>query len=373
MTTIPTNGKSRPSSTFWSQRKLWTETTPTILLRQSHKLRSPIIAMSSPCDVVFAEPVEAPLENNQRNDEEDIYAEYRGQHADLFEWLDSDDPESIRQHTERAPQGEPKDGVGCWEGFRRDGHVKHTILYLAMVAYGLALIILRQQCINGKVYYYGGCHFFSRSLALIPLAVLYILFMVEFTFSSTNRYLRHTESMQDALAFLDKMSNTKPDLSLSMECYHYETHTVTDSDGKKKKERTKVTTWRGTHRINIVHCTDVTTNRLNERRLREFQLTKVKLDKTFTADANYETQKANFVQRNRHRDRHYNLYVNFDIPGFRSRLMSYVQFDKIPWLFGWDVMVLCHVLVLPALPYRIWLSSICGKLETIIHKKLETR
>lgn len=294
-------------------------------------------------------------------------------------WVDSNDPASVRDHSTKVEET-PKSGVGCMRGCLRDVHCRHVFLYVGLIAFVLVWIVMRQQsktCDN-ETDWRNHCEyeypsFWSGRLPAIPLVLLYILFLLEFTCSSTNQYLRQTESIPDALAFFDKLYRTRPTLSLSMECYHYKTVTYEDSKGNRRTKREKVTTWRGTENVKIVDWQDVTSHRLNQKRLSEYQLTKVRLAKMFTADQNYDRQKAAFVDRNRHRDTHYNLFVHFDVNGFRPRLLTYVQYDAIPWLLGWDILVLCHLLVVPALPYRFCLSSISGKERTVIHKKLVTR
>ena len=267
---------------------------------------------------------------------------------DPLAWVTSDDPESIREHTQTAtPDSAPKVGVGCWNGCWRDGHFRHLIVYVAMIIYTIVWIIKRQSeevqaCLNGTEPFRYYCGFWSSAGPIIVFLVIYILFLVEFCCSSTNKYLRHTESIPDALAYLDKLYRTKPSLSLSMECYHYRTRIVRDSKGRTTTKREKVTTWTGSERVHIVNWYDVTSRRLDTSRLSEFQMTKVKLFSSFTADANYEQQKSAFVNRNRHRDTHYNLYVHYDLNGFRPRIMTFVKYEAIPWLVGWDILLLCH-------------------------------
>eukprot|EP00977_Amphora_coffeiformis_P004157 scaffold846_cov168-Amphora_coffeaeformis.AAC.14 len=295
---------------------------------------------------------------------------------DPLTWVDSNDPESVRENSTKVEEL-PKKGVGCMHGCLRDVHCRHIFLYFGIIAFIVVWIIKRQQHAScDETDWRSHCgydSFWSGGLPAIPLVVVYLLFLLEFTCSSTNQYLRKTESIPDALAFFDKLYRTKPTLSLSMECYHYRTVTYEDSKGRKRTKREKVTTWRGTEHVTIVAWEDVTSHRLDQPRLSEYQLTKVRISKVFTADKNYERQKASFVNQNRHRDTHYNLFVNFNLKGFCPRLLTYVHYDGIPYLFGWDVVVLCHLLVIPALPYRIWLSSISGKQDTTIHKKLQTR
>jgi uncharacterized protein YqfA (UPF0365 family) len=53
--------------------------------------------------------------------------------------------------------------------------------------------------------------------------------------------------------------------------------------------------------------------------------------------------------------------------------MTYaVAYDKVPWLVAWDVSLLAHLMFLPALPYRLWLSALTSKVAVTIHKQLRT-
>jgi hypothetical protein len=215
---------------------------------------------------------------------------------------------------------------------------------------------------------------------MLPFLVIYILFLTEFFLSSTHQYLRHTETVSAALQYLETLYQRQPTLQLKIECYHMESKTVhyTDANGKRRTrtERVKVVTFRGQEHVTILESQDVTAHRLADTELRVYRLTKIKLDTAFTADAAYAAQKAAFTARHQNRDACYNLFVHFGLgtPPMRTRLLTYaVAYEQVPWLAAWDVSLLAHVLWVPALPWRMWLSAHTSKVAVTIHKRLRTR
>lgn len=132
-----------------------------------------------------------------------------------------------------------------------------------------------------------------------------------------------------------------------------------------------IVTWTGEESVNIVSWNDES-ERVKSKEVYQHQFTKLKVNKTFLGDEAYEEQVRTFVNRNIYRDVSYNLIVTYEIPGYESHLLSYVDLEKKSmWLscsWGW----VATILWIPSLPYRVWLSSITGKLETTVHKVIKT-
>lgn len=131
-----------------------------------------------------------------------------------------------------------------------------------------------------------------------------------------------------------------------------------------------VTTYIGREDINIRAWQDES-HVLQEEDVRAYQLTKVKVHKTFTGDDNFERQCNDFVLRNRYRDVFYSFSIIYLIDGFKSRVLAYVDLEKQPALLNFCWCLMAHLTLFPALPYRIWMSTICGKTDTTVHKSIQ--
>ena len=124
-------------------------------------------------------------------------------------------------------------------------------------------------------------------------------------------------------------------------------------------------------------------------------MTKVKVKKTFAADAGYERQRDYFIAMNdldgtylastlghctcSDISRHswffpvfYNFSVDLQIDGYNSHLLSYVDLAKKPKYLNMSWFVSASLTFFGALPYRFWVSSITGKIKPGVHKLIFT-
>lgn len=180
---------------------------------------------------------------------------------------------------------------------------------------------------------------------------------------------------KDVMQYMDRLYQTKPTLSIHIECYHYETRVVYDYDSngnsRTRTETYPVTTYVETEPVCISSWTDAST-RLEHSEVKEFQVTKVKLHKTFTGDAKFVHQCENLIARNRGRDAFYNFGTAYNIDGFKTRVLAYVDLEKKPEFLSYQWCLVAHLTLFPSLPYRVWMSSITGKVDTTVHKLIRT-
>ena len=172
---------------------------------------------------------------------------------------------------------------------------------------------------------------------------------------------------------LKRYQREVPKFTLRVRCWH----TETSGSGDDKKTKT-VTTYDVRERVHVLSCVDVTEN-LDDVNLKEYSLTKIKLTKSFVADRNFANLKAKLYQENKHRDRHCAVTEQMEISSFEPYILAFVegheQTAEDSWTRLWlnpAVYAAAHVLLYPALPYRIWLCSITGKIKLDIRKKIET-
>lgn len=255
-------------------------------------------------------------------------------------------------------------GLGWFKGWLRDGHIKHTILYTILVLY-----LLIELFTIGK----------GNGFALVGFIIFYILFIVEVCFSSTRKYLGNISTTESTMDYMRRLYQTPPTLSIHMSCFHTETRTrlvsYRDSSGNYQS-RTEtytvtVTTWTGSEPVNLARWQDGSV-RLQYEDIEEYQITKVKLSKSYQGDELFELQKSNFINRNKHRDVSHHYSVKYDIVGYKTHVLTFVDLNKKSEYLSHTWFVIAHVSILPALPYRIWVSSITGKVKPNVHKIFQT-
>lgn len=184
--------------------------------------------------------------------------------------------------------------------------------------------------------------------------------------------------MNTALSVVDyikKLHETPPKVSLSMHCYHMETYTTTSTDSNGNMTVNTITvpvvTYRETEAVNVVSWQDISTP-LSSKDIHEYQLTKLKLKQTCTGDDNLTQQRNRLIGRNRHRDALYNSYVDLEIDGFKTHVLSFVDLDKRPPCVSGGWFWVANLTFFPSLPYRIWISAITGKIDHEVHKAIQT-
>ena len=100
-------------------------------------------------------------------------------------------------------------------------------------------------------------------------------------------------------------------------------------------------------------------------------MTKLKLSKAFTSDSGYAEQKSSFISCN-DLDTHYDFSEILIIPGFTTHVLTLPDIAQKPCLAHWGWFLLSQATVVFALPYRMWLSSVTGKVEAAVTKNIVT-
>ena len=103
-----------------------------------------------------------------------------------------------------------------------------------------------------------------------------------------------------------------PEIKFHIECYHYETRTHTDDEGRTHTETVKVVTYRGSKLMKIHVWVDQSPPSYTLNYLENIHVTRLWTDKIILmsprARARRENQFARFVNNNRWRDMHYEAW-----------------------------------------------------------------
>lgn len=258
----------------------------------------------------------------------------------------------------------------------RDGHVLHTMLYLLNFAYFLFWFIREAtaDCSESDDKD-GKCYFLVKSPLTAPIIwfiFCYCPFLYEFFRSSTFKYLRNIESSESLTEYYDRLRQTAPEIILELTMFHIEIHktrhtSVVDgnySSWTSRTEKRKVT-HKITGTIDIADWHDASYP-LSEEDTAQYAVTKVKLSKEYVPNESFQNQITEMINKHRHLDQFYELDVIYNIPGFKSHFLAVPQ--NKPMMLGLCWGVLAHLTLVFALPYRIWMTSISGKVEVEIKK-----
>mmetsp|Transcript_12371 Transcript_12371/g.14915 ORF Transcript_12371/g.14915 Transcript_12371/m.14915 type:complete len:316 (-) Transcript_12371:110-1057(-) len=266
----------------------------------------------------------------------------------------------------------PLQGVGAKIGCLRDRHLRVTFFSIAFLIF-LVLFSICKISSSCPFNFFDGSPLFWGVFTITSLC-----FICETLCSNTFTYLRNINTSETLMELMDRLYKQKPNVTWSIQCYHYETRTreVTeqDSDGhthtRTETYEERVNTHSAQGMLKYVGWSDVSTP-LNQANIEEYQMTKVSLKKEWIGDEGCNEQRSNFISSN-NRDTHYDFSENLCIEGFTPRVLSFVDIAERPCLADWRWFLISHATVVFALPYRMWFSSRTGKVRTKVVKKIVT-
>ncbi len=266
----------------------------------------------------------------------------------------------------------PREKYGCTKACFRDPHFKVTILSLSLIILGVMKLVclLFSACLSG----------FFEEPAQTWFFVVYIfislLYLREILCSHSFQYLCNQSSNEGLAEYLEKLYSAPPKVKWHIQCYHIEIRTKhysrRDENGNwyhfTTTEEVRVNTHSARGWLVMTRFTDVS-NRDKHNDMLEYQITKVSLKKSWCGDEGCQIQKAEFI-RIHDRDVNFDFEETLEIPGFTPRKLAFTS--KKPFFANWFFYLLCHITVVLALPYRMWLSSISGKVRHEICKEIYT-
>ena len=207
------------------------------------------------------------------------------------------------------------------------------------------------------------------------LGLWYVMIAIK---SHSFQYLRNINTTETVIDFMHCMYATEPSVEWEIQCYHHETRTTisyyTDSYGHRHYSTTTTTVRVNTHhargKLFFESWRDASTP-LNQEEISVFAMTKVSVKKKWVGDAGALEQRASFIRQN-NLDTNYDFKETLSLKGYRPRFLGLTDLDKKPVLAHWAFYIAAHLIIIPAIPYVIWLSSRTGKVRTVITKYIYT-
>ena len=160
----------------------------------------------------------------------------------------------------------------------------------------------------------------------VCLAVYGFYLILEFC-SPTSRYLIHKRSNEGIKNKMGELFRTRPSINFSVECYHYETEYYTERNSKgedvERTRQVKVVSHRETEAFDYYSVRDVSgllNLNCDKAQIKNKCYIKLELKEEMNfADAisvsDYEAQKEDFKERNRHRDEYMDFSESWKLPG----------------------------------------------------------
>ena len=205
--------------------------------------------------------------------------------------------------------------------------------------------------------------------------VVYLVYLIEFCCSNTLSYLWNKKDSGSIYNYVNQIKNTKPSISMTCECYHFETriryvtesYTVQGTNGPETRTRQrmetyqqKVVTHSETEQFDFQRFYEI--SRMISDDIYNNDLIKIKFGKKiefgdpFTRNR-YDLQLTEFVRRNKNRDSCFSYSEYKEIPGYKERMFS-VNGEKHSCLINWP----CYTLITFfgfSWFYRIWVEAKC--------------
>jgi hypothetical protein len=217
---------------------------------------------------------------------------------------------------------------------------------------------------------------FSGFVFLAPTIIAYIFFQLNACGGCTGccadntlQYLQNAKASSEVETLMKGyICDSRPKVFLNVRCWH--TESSTDSDGNSSSRT--VITYNQDYDVPVLSygdCTEVANGDIN---LHEFVLTKVKLQQSLVPDQNLLDRKKQLYEHNRHRDKYCEVTEQMDLPDFIPHILCIAAGKKKPYLLNPKAYLIAHMLVLPALPFRLWMGCITGKVRLDIRKQITT-
>ena len=264
-------------------------------------------------------------------------------------------------------------------GLYRNASLWRLISMHLFISFYLWLIFL-SGCEISQCTQYGRIFSGLRYYAKVMLCVSSVYIFLESFFSREHDYLQNIMQDQTAWGYIQRMHQVAPQITMVVECYHYETRTrvvyYTDANGNTQSRTEtyieKVVTFVDRDEFSFGCWVDVSKKEMPE--LSSASVTRVKIDPCIlfgdqeTAD-DYSRQVAAMIERNEDRDEYTDFSASREIPGLKKRISAYVDLRLKPWwirpLFYWIA-----TLLQMTWPYRWLFRAKTAKSYYILKKKM---
>jgi len=247
--------------------------------------------------------------------------------------------------------------------------------YLSFFIWMIYLICYNQLGLGELGHVFTNLHLMA--IVVMVISAVFVLFESFLSYELDHiENIMQEESVRD---YLQRMRDTAPVITLTIECYHYEqrrkskarSHPETYCDSYVTYTE-KVVTHRDSHTFPYDHWEDVSTNDMPW--LRSPILTRLKIDSFIDfGDAetkrSFEEHKKSFVDSNRHKDEKIGLSVQQEIPGLEPRVLAFTDPAHKTWWISSDVF-LCATCLCLTWPYRWFLKAKTRKSYYELKKKI---
>lgn len=215
--------------------------------------------------------------------------------------------------------------------------------------------------------------FYHKSMTVAPVIVMYVLYLIEALVTKTWRYVWNMKvpKGEDIGMYIQRMKNKPPCISMTCECFHYETRTrlvteyyteyINGQTVSKSRTRTeiyqvKVVSYNGHETFSYREWSDASGGLSDE--ILKYNAVRIDLSKSWVA-SNPETAEAfnlqynNFKAKHRNRDTYFTSFQALDIDGFKPNVMWVVH---QAWYMNWQTYAVFTIMSLSSVFYRYWLD-----------------
>jgi len=224
---------------------------------------------------------------------------------------------------------------------------------------------------NPLPYNNGPCVGIQAGLGAV-IGVLYLCLLINsLCVAGTIRYLFNMIASESAFALVEQLRLTNPTIIMVIECYHYETRTTYDSQGRAQSSQVRVNTHREREYFVYDYCTDVSGT---IKGLENFKIAKIHFFKTYgfsdqyTSDL-FHAQFKNLCDRNRDRDAHMDSYIHINIDGYKPYVMALLDLSQKPWYIQKWIYIVSALLGLSFF-YRWVIDRVSERTEYTLVKQL---
>lgn len=284
------------------------------------------------------------------------------------------DPVQIQIQTNQMFE-EKKHCCGCC---RRSPHVLG--LFCCIIVWFLLIYTICAYSAK-ETDYYGG-------LTLGLLVVAYIIYLIEAFVAKTSRYLWNMKvpGGEDIGMYINRMKNQPPVLSMSCECYHYETRTryvtetyteyvngqsVTRTRTRVETYQEKVVTYNGYEVFHYNEWSDNSGFLVDE--ILKYNVVRIEMLKSWLpanpeTEAAFNHQYAEFRRKHENFDTHFNSWQTLDIDGYEQHVLWVVE-QK--WWLNWSAYAVFTIIYLSSVFYRYCFGQISVKANFQLKKVIK--
>ncbi|KAK3724928.1 hypothetical protein QZH41_005686 [Actinostola sp. cb2023] len=265
------------------------------------------------------------------------------------------------------------------KGFYRNASILRLISMDLYISFYLWLIYY-VGCKASESTKYGSIFGDLQIMAIVMLILCPLVVLIESVFSHELAYIKNIMHDETAWSYIQRMHAVAPIISMTVECYHWETRTrvvyYTDANGNSQSRtetyQERVVTFVDSDVFSFGCWVDVSKREMPS--ISYVALTRLKIDAHINfgdqeTEEDYGRQREDMLDRNRHRDVHMDFSTSREIPGLEQRISAYVDLSVKPWWIGQGYFWIATLLML-TWPYRWLFRAKTAKSYYDLNKKI---